>query len=299
MSSHVKINPHSSPDPNSPMSNSARTVHGSPIIPHDKDEQPQSFNGCMGNNTPTKTDQSNPQKLSNLSTTLEPPFNNDTNRISSLQRAPPPNHNQIIPLHDVTGSCPHTPVSQFSGPIPHGPWKSLFPELSPTTKRPTPPQNQNKPLSPPSKPKLIFQVFNKFGPRLRNSKNSSSSSVTLGSSSESSPLFLPVFENNIPNQTQLAQLEKRKKKQEKEKKRLKLIAAMDQYMGSEDQPVHSLGSIKVDDIIEMADSLGLTFSGPKSELRKRIQSILVGHQDQEWCNHQQFFQVSSHINFLL
>lgn len=114
------------------------------------------------------------------------------------------------------------------------------------------------PLSPLSNPDLFLLVYNKFGPLLQNSKTSSSSSVTLGLSSKSGPFFLPGLEKNIPTQTKLAQMRKRKKKLEK--KKLKLIGAMDQSRDSDDQPMHTLGTNKVDDIIEMADIMGLTFN---------------------------------------
>lgn len=52
----------------------------------------------------------------------------------------------------------------------------------------------------------------------------------------------------------------RKRKKKLEKKKLKLIGAMDQSRDSDDQPMHTLGTNKVDDIIEMADIMGLTFN---------------------------------------
>lgn len=46
------------------------------------------------------------------------------------------------------------------------------------------------------------------------------------------------------------------------------------------------GGINADDIIEMADTLGLVFHGPISELRSRIELILHG-QKHVWDGFQQ------------
>lgn len=121
---------------------------------------------------------------------------------------------------------------------------------------------------------------NKFGPLLRPTKPNSTSTSTIGSSTCSGPLFPPGFEDQIPIHTKATQIKKRKRKMEK-KKRLKLIASRNK----ETSPMHTssncFNSIEPDDVITMAKALGLSYKGPISELKEKIEAIL-NTQKQNW-----------------
>lgn len=130
-----------------------------------------------------------------------------------------------------------------------------------------------------------IKVHNKFGPLLRQSSKPNSSSGTIESNSCSGPLFPPGFEENIPAHFRTAQEEKRRKKMEK-KKKIKGVSARSSTEQSQFQLNLEAGGINVDDVIEMADILGLVFNGPISELRSRIELILHG-QKQVWDGYHQ------------
>ena len=140
---------------------------------------------------------------------------------------------------------------------------------------------QPKLPSPTKKPPI--GICNRFGPLIKPSKSLSTSSGTMTTSSCSGPLFPPGFEDKIPTQLKMAQMNKRRKKLDK-KKRLKLLS---QNCSQPSSPTSSkcFGAISVDSILEMANILGLSYEGSPCELRKRIQDILQG-QLHEWDSHQ-------------
>ena len=147
------------------------------------------------------------------------------------------------------------------------------------------PNSQSPKISNPKTPLSPVQTFNKFGPLLRpnKTKSTSSSISTMGSSSSSGPLFPPGFEDTIPVETKLEKEEKRKKKLEK-KLKLKQSALNGNNCPPPFLPSHGTNNmIRVEDVINMANTLGLSFDGPTSELRSRIERILC-NQKQNWEN---------------
>lgn len=102
----------------------------------------------------------------------------------------------------------------------------------------------------------------------------------MGTSSYLGPLFPHGFEDNIPTHFKTAQEEKRRKKLEK-KKKLKLLAANIRNPPTPSQAGDIGFFICVDDIIEMAGTLAITFNGLTSELRIRIEKVLLG-QKHDW-----------------
>ena len=121
---------------------------------------------------------------------------------------------------------------------------------------------------------------NKFGPLMRPTWPNVSSTSTLGSSSCSGPLFPPGFEDRIPNHTKLIQTQKRKRKLEK-KRKLRIMSNSNQASSAPSITNNGLKIIHPDDIIAMANILGLTYKGPISELKERIELILE-NQKQNW-----------------
>nr|CCA66177.1 hypothetical protein [Beta vulgaris subsp. vulgaris] len=125
-----------------------------------------------------------------------------------------------------------------------------------------------------------IQLQNKFGPLLRSRKTISSSISSMGSSTCSGPLFPPGFEQAIPIQTRI---EKERKRRRKMEIRSKLKSEKAGTQKAESSPPHrnNVSIIHIDDVIKMAETIGLTFKGPVAELRKRIESILA-EQRQNW-----------------
>lgn len=121
---------------------------------------------------------------------------------------------------------------------------------------------------------------NKFGPLMRPSRPNGSSTSTLGSSSCSGPLFPPGFEDRIPNHTKMVQVQKRKRKLEK-KRKLRLMSKSNQASSAPSVANNGPKIIQPEDIIAMANILGLTYNGPISELKEKIEMILE-NQKQNW-----------------
>ena len=166
----------------------------------------------------------------------------------------PPNVNSKL-----TKSPPLKPNSQFISPT-----SQAQPELEP----------RNLSLSP-------IKICNKFGPLTRPPKYQNSSSDTNRSSC-SGPLFPPGFENTIPAHFKSIQVEKRRRKLEK-KKKLKLLSSNAKPMNPSPMRDPKINMISTDDVIDMAKTLGLVFNGSSSELRSRIDKLLLG-QHQDWSN---------------
>lgn len=123
---------------------------------------------------------------------------------------------------------------------------------------------------------------NNFGPLMRHKRPNSSSTSTGDSSISSGPLFPPGFEDRIPIQFKVAQIQKRKKKLQK-KRKLKHMAKCKKCEPLTTSPTESnTNSIQSDDIIAMAKVLGLSYNGTMSELRERIEQILES-QKQNWA----------------
>ena len=133
---------------------------------------------------------------------------------------------------------------------------------------------------PPKKHMSPIQLNNKFGPLLKNNKTNPSSTSTMASSSCSGPIFPPGFEHVIPIQTRIEKERKRRKKMEK-KRRLKKEELNIQKSESLSPARERTGTIHIDEVIKMAEIIGLTFNGPVSELKKRIGTIL-NEQMQNW-----------------
>lgn len=70
------------------------------------------------------------------------------------------------------------------------------------------------------------------------------------------------------------------------RRKLKRIPDSNKNVQPDYQLNFDAGGISADDIIAMADTLGLIFNGPISELRTRIEMILHG-QKQVWDGHYQ------------
>ena len=247
----------------------------SPITPH-AEEQPPLSNDCMG--------KPQPDKNTNHCDSLEPPFNEPLMSHTSHHINPLPYENQISPSKDTSLPSPQSSPPSQNGPC-NGPRKPLLIMKTHEPKHNFPitsTQDLPKPTSSLPKGNSSLPLSNKFGPLQRQPKTSSTSSGSLGSSSGSGPLFPPGFEDTIPSQIKIAQLRRRKKKLEK-KRKLMMSAVIDQANEVTNQTRFSMGSVSVEDIVEMAGLLGLSFSGPRSELRSRIQAILNG-QFQEWSN---------------
>nr|CCA65973.1 hypothetical protein [Beta vulgaris subsp. vulgaris] len=128
------------------------------------------------------------------------------------------------------------------------------------------PNDQNKQITP-------IKISNPFGPLMRPNKSSTTSTTTLGSSSSSGPLFPPGFEDTIPAQIKLEREKKRKKKMEK-RRRLKKASSASKRNMKPSSNLHLPMGVQVDDVIGIAKILGLSFKGPESELKKRIENIL-------------------------
>lgn len=147
---------------------------------------------------------------------------------------------------------------------------------SPTNKQTNRSPMNVSPKKPPIPSNNLFspiQINNKFDPLSRPNKTKSSSISTLGSSSCSGPLFPPGFEDSIPTQTKIEKEKKRRRKMEKRNK-MRNQMSENQIIATKSPPKKS-NSIHIDDVISMAESIGLTFNGTTGELRKRIGSVLT------------------------
>ena len=258
---------------------------GLPIIQHGNSDQLLPINDCMGN--PNLNNSKQPE-------TQPPHYELSPQKSAFIKPVPPtsacPSPNQTC---SSQGLDPHsTPVILSPiKPKKTSPRKQLF------TKSPSinsQPNNQilspqtSKPKNTSPQEKTYIPTYNKFGALIRNSNQSASSSGNIGSSSESGPIFPPGFEDRIPNHTKQAQLRKRQKKLEKKKKKMStLISSPGSQVERGHKPNSNVAPISVNDIIDMADMLGLFFEGSKDELRRRIQSILKA-QMQDWAKHQQY-----------
>ena len=266
-------------------------------IPHNSDMPPPA--------TPTSKNtkfSSVPEKLHNHSENDEPLGNNLTIGLpTSPSQQPQYSNPQEKPFTTPNGKCQPQLTNQGSfkrgntchSPLPRSPNLSNVPKkititspkvkaLMPSPPKPTAQEND----IPSAQPKIVkpiqspIKTHNKFDPLSRQSSKTISSSGTNGSSSCSGPIFPPGFEDKIPPHVKTAQEEKRRKKLEK-KRKLRSIAASNKDNHMDYQFNLNAGGINADDIIEMADILGLSFNGPTSELRARIDLILHG-QKQVW-----------------
>lgn len=70
------------------------------------------------------------------------------------------------------------------------------------------------------------------------------------------------------------------------KKKLKLLSATYNHVHSPPLEPSPFGAVSVDDVIEMAGLIGLSFNGSMIELRNRIEAILLG-QGHDWAGLQQ------------
>ena len=202
------------PEPTSPSQVKTKETSEQSNIPHDSNVSPLCNNDCMGKSPPTKASQQKNFKIPTFSSPQSQPLKPQDTCLNSLGNVTNAHAKQLLTFNDGSGSCPHSPSLSGRNQKPNKPQNE--PPYIPSTahlkpKSPLLLPSISKPISSPDRPKLI-PTFNKFGPLLRNTKSSSSSSTTLGSSSESGPLFPPGFEDNIPPQTKIAQLRKRQKK---------------------------------------------------------------------------------------
>ena len=160
--------------------------------------------------------------------------------------------------------------------------------FSPTKKKPTDATKSSYPsqispkINPTSQKSTLspIKTSNTFGPLLRPSKTKTNSSSTLGSSSCSGPLFPPGFEDNIPDHTKREQVKKRMRKLEK-KRKLKEATSFSQSSCPSTPLIHLPKTIQVDDVIQMANKLGLSFNGPDTELKRRI-GVILSNQKLNW-----------------
>ena len=129
-----------------------------------------------------------------------------------------------------------------------------------------------------------IKTSNTFGPLIRPNKTKTNSSSTLGSSSCSGPLFPPGFEDNIPNHTKEEQKKKRMRKLEK-KRKLRQASSYAQSSCSPSSLMHLPNTIQINDVIQMANTLGLTFHGPHAELERRI-GVILSNQRLNWESNQ-------------
>lgn len=163
------------------------------------------------------------------------------------------------------------------GPSPNQPTVPIL-SFSPPIQSKTCTQPNSSPISTRSK----FEILQ------RPPKKAPSTSGSLGSSNCSGPLFPPGFEHNVTPNSKIAQVKKRQKKLEK---KMKLRLAANKSANTPKPPLPSSSSpqvriINMDDIVEMANRLGLSFNGSQNELRQRIQGILQG-QTHDWENFHQ------------
>lgn len=128
-------------------------------------------------------------------------------------------------------------------------------------------KHTNEPFSP-------IQMLNRFEALLRPNKPKSTTSSSQSSSSGSGPLFPPGFEDTIPAQIKTEKENKRKRKLEK-KKKLKMQSSKGSLLASLPSCTHAAPKgIKVDDVLELANTLGFSFQGSPLDLRKRIENVL-------------------------
>lgn len=85
-------------------------------------------------------------------------------------------------------------------------------------------------------------------------------------------MFPPGFENSIPAHVRCEKERKRREKLEK-KRKLKEEASRKHAAAGKTSMI-SVNSIQVDDVIKMANDMGLSFKGPEAELKARIEEVL-------------------------
>lgn len=190
------------------------------------------------------------------------------------------NHQTSGPMHKevetttyetLTNQKNNTPTHQ---PKPKPSHTQPQQQKSPTQKSPIQKTNSQKPpLSP-------LPISNKFNPLIRQNKSNASSSSTLGSSSGSRPLFPPGFEKYIPAHHKIQKEKKREKKLEKKRKLRKALFNTNQIIPT--VQINPQG-IQAEDVIHMARILGLSYNGPTSELKNRIE-VVLNNQRQNWVD---------------
>lgn len=152
--------------------------------------------------------------------------------------------------------------------------KSPFPNQTKLTKL-----SENKPFTSKPKPDNILsqvQTSNRFQSLIKQKFSSSSCSTSSG------PQFPPGFEESIPLPLKMAHEMRRQKKLKKKIKRKKQIE-FPQSKASQaplPTPVMHQGAflIDADDVLQMGKTLGVSFRGDESELKRRIENILISQQ---------------------
>lgn len=146
--------------------------------------------------------------------------------------------------------------------------------------------NPNSPLQDQKNSPIL--TINKFKPLFRPKTSSSSSSLDSG------PTFPPGFESTIPTPIKFAhevrRLRKLKKKKLKREKKSKPPIIYPHQPSPSSQhlspPSSNPPCISTDDVITFANKLGLSFPGPQSELRNKIDEILAS-QKADWLTNNQ------------
>lgn len=198
------------------------------------------------------------------------------------------NHNTII---NQSQPPMHHPSVHLLSPLPETPQSRNRKKKKKTQTKPKKIRSPDKPKNTKiqstatlkTQPPITIITHNKYGPLIRPAKSRSSSTIQ-SSSSSSGPLFPPGFEKFIPNHIKSAQIEKRKRRLEK-KMKMKLASSIPKPSQPPPTNLHLPNSIQADDVINMANTLGLVYEGPMSELRERIDAILA-NQKQSWSAHQ-------------
>lgn len=164
----------------------------------------------------------------------------------------------------------------------------LVDQSSPQQKKPKCPHITNPSLPNPtmtSQPIPLslsnFHDKNMFGPLQKPSGLSSSNSSSL-----SGPLFPPGFEEAIPPSTKTFYENRRKRKNQRKisrqyTNRVKFLQPS-QDSNQKSSPHHI--ELSSNDVMKFAEKVALLYPGPKVELQKKIDDILV-HQAKDWSAH--------------
>ena len=237
---------------------------------------------------PTKNQRQNSEKSSRENQKSDSP---KAIIINSLNTHPPPNDNDLR-----TFSPPPEPEDPPSGPkdadnastkiIPINPITILnqtgsissmghnYISSAPKSPNRTPNGPSPLPLTSKNLPSQSNQSA-QFSPKTNENLSLSDSTSLTG------PLFPPGFEDKIPNHIKIIQERKRNKKLQK-KKRLRSSSA---YGRSSSKSLNTkevlTTTIQVEDVIGMANLLGLTFDGPAEVFKERVAAILSGQQ-KDW-----------------
>nr|CCA66179.1 hypothetical protein [Beta vulgaris subsp. vulgaris] len=190
--------------------------------------------------------------------------------------------NKWKPNHQLIRSPNHSQSNQFTQKTPE-PTQQTFYLDKPTQELHKSQGKRKSPARSLSFQNTIFspiKTTNTFGPLLRPNKTKASSSSTLGSTSCSGPLFPPGFEESIPSQTKRDQEKRRKRKLERRNKMRKALTYV-KSTSPKPSPIHLPKSIQIDDVIQMANTLGLSFDGPVEELERRI-GVILTNQKLNW-----------------